>query len=165
VRDHGGQITVRSAEGRGSVFSAYLPALEKGVEGSVGRARPAEPERRTILLVDDDEMVLDVTERILRHLGYRVLRARHGQEAVAIARSSKEKIDVALLDMSMPIMDGETAFPLMRQARPDMKIIICSGYEVDGAAQSLLEAGAVSFVRKPFEARFLESEIRKALGG
>jgi CheY-like chemotaxis protein len=111
------------------------------------------------LLIDDDEMVVSVSRRMLQHLGYDVTIARNGQEAVNIARSDAPAFDVAMLDMGMPVMDGYQAFPLLRAARPDMKIIICTGYHLDAVSQQLLGNGAHGFLRKPFNLETLKQKL------
>ena len=100
----------------------------------------------------------------MTRLGYQVLTANHGQAAVDVVREHEGDIHLVLLDMGMPIMDGPTTFPLLREARPEMKVLLFSGYELDAAAQALLDAGASGFVKKPVAFRTLAEEIRTVLG-
>jgi CheY-like chemotaxis protein len=170
VDNHEGHISVRSESGQGTTFEFYFPAIEKEI------GKPSKPERtdearrdtpvagtRTVLLVEDDESVLKLLRRIMGRLGHSVLVAHDGQEAVDLARTFQGDIDLALLDLGMPEMGGAEAYPLLAEARPAMKIIICSGYELDERAQSILDAGASAFIQKPFQMSVLEAEISKAL--
>jgi DNA-binding NtrC family response regulator len=119
--------------------------------------------QQTILVVEDEEMVLGLLDEMLKIWGYQPLLAGNGEEAVNIAKTYTGEIHLALLDMGMPIMSGAAAYPLLKQARPDMKIILCSGYELDETAQSVLAAGASAFIQKPFEMDALAAEIRRTL--
>jgi PAS domain S-box-containing protein len=163
VKNHRGFIGVASEPGRGTVFSIYFPA---------GRspARTTRPPQdvfptgdETILLVDDDEGVVDVTRAILERLRYRVLVARHGIEAVEIARTYPGPIHLALLDMGMPLAGGAEAFPFLKSARPDMRVLIASGYEMDEVVEGLLAAGADAFLQKPYRVSGLARGIRAVL--
>ena len=122
-----------------------------------------EGESETILIIDDEPLVLDVTQRMVEHLGYKTLTARNGAEAVEVARTFEGEIHLAMLDMWMPVMDGWEAYPLLKQARPQMKVLIVSGHGFDASIQALLDAGACAFMRKPFDLEHLGGEIRRAL--
>lgn len=165
VKNHHGFIGVESAIGRGTTFSVYLPAVERGP------ARPAAPVdafptgSETILLVDDDPAVIDVTKSILERLKYRVLVARHGIEAVEVTRTHQGSIDLAILDLGMPFAGGAEAYPFMRAARPDMRVLISSGYEMNDVVQGLLAAGADAFLQKPYRVSVLARAIRSVLEG
>jgi two-component system, cell cycle sensor histidine kinase and response regulator CckA len=99
----------------------------------------------------------------LPRLGYGTLVARNGREAVELARTHAGPILLALLDMGMPVMGGAEAFGLLREVRPGLKVIISSGYELDGAAQQLLDRGADGFLQKPFRMNELAALLREAL--
>jgi len=166
VKNHGGEIFVDSHEGVGTSFKVYLPAAEPRMARPGKAAAPGiATGTETVLVVDDEPMVLRVAQTVLDKLGYQVLCASHGQEALEIVRKHDGKIDLAIIDMAMPIMGGPELFPLLRTERPGIRVILCSGYELDPAAQALLDAGATAFVRKPFPIRTLATEIRKALDG
>jgi CheY-like chemotaxis protein len=116
----------------------------------------------TVLVIDDEESVQKLVKRMLDRRGYRVLAACDGQQAVEIARSDAQ-IDVALLDIEMPGQGGTATYPLLMEARPGLKTILYSGYELDAKVQALLDAGASAFIHKPFSVFTLEAEIRRAL--
>ena len=165
VKNHQGHISVYSQEGVGTSFKIYLPAADVALPA----ARPQQLREtlcagtETVLLIDDEEIVQCVTAQILEELGYRVILARNGLEAVEIAKTFDGDIHLALLDMGMPIMGGAQTFPLLIQARPKLKVVICSGYELDPAAQDLLDAGASAFIQKPFRAQTLANALREAI--
>ncbi|MBN1581511.1 MAG: response regulator, partial [Anaerolineae bacterium] len=175
VTNHGGHIRVESEKGCGATFEVYLPAIRTESAASpveqpphsqpVVATRQIKPvaEVLTILVIEDDETVRKLTTRLIGRFGYRALVARNGKEAVDIARSFEGDIHLALLDMGMPVMGGAETYPLLVAARPGIKVIIYSGYELDAAAQALLDAGASAFIQKPFQIGVLEAEIRKAL--
>jgi len=164
VQNHGGEIIPYSEAGLGSTFKVYLPATVESVrkvpEGKAENLAGTE----TVLIIDDEKAVVDVTKRILERLGYSVLISRNGREAVEIAQEYAGEIHLALLDMGMPVMGGQEAFPLLLESRPNLKVIICSGYELEPSSQALLDAGAHSFLQKPFQVRTLGQQIRHALG-
>ncbi len=162
IRNHGGQLGVVSTPGQGARFTIHLPASRAEAPLQPPPA-PIPRGGETILLVEDEDQVLRVERNILERLGYRTLTARNGQEAVHLAENYPEGIDLAILDMGMPIMDGPTAFPLLRQARPGMRVVVCSGFDARSEAESLLEAGASGFIQKPFTTKELALAIRAAL--
>ncbi|MGE0555199.1 MAG: ATP-binding protein, partial [Gemmatimonadales bacterium] len=163
VRNHRGSISVTSDPGRGTTFSIFLPA-------TAGKAaRPAEPYQgypsgqETVLLIDDDRAVLEVTGAILERLQYQVLVARHGVEAVEIARTHPADIHLALLDLGMPLAGGAEAFPSLKIARPEMRVLIVSGYERNDVVSEMIAAGADGFLQKPFRVGDLARAIRAVL--
>jgi two-component system cell cycle sensor histidine kinase/response regulator CckA len=166
VANHGGQVTIRSAPGQGTSVSITLPvcAAERA-ETSEGRHRRdlEHTGGETVLLIDDEETVIAVGSRMLERLGYTVVVARDGREGVELAQTHPGPIDMALLDMGMPVMGGKEAYPLLMEARPGMKVLICSGYELDTTAQEVLDAGAQGFIHKPFRFRELAAELREIL--
>jgi CheY-like chemotaxis protein len=164
VAHHGGQIDVQSSPGGGTVFTVYLPASAQAVtpvtSPAPGAGRPV-----SVLFVDDEVAILSATRRLLEASGYRVLTAENGHDAIQIARNARTPIDVILLDLRMPGLSGVDAFAPLAAAQPRARIVLCSGYELDGAARGLLERGAAEFVRKPFRLEDLTSAIRRAMAG
>ena len=91
--------------------------------------------------------------------------AKTGKEAVNIARTFDGDIDLAILDIVLPDMRGEQVYPLIVEARPNLKVIVCSGYTIDGPAQEILDAGAQAFIQKPFSLERLSNKLKEVLGG
>ncbi|MGE0440757.1 MAG: PAS domain-containing protein [Gemmatimonadales bacterium] len=165
VKNHRGYIGVDSALGRGTTFSIYLPAIEAVPAKPAVPAEPFPTGQETILLVDDDPAVIDVTRSILERLKYQVLVAHHGIEAVEVARTHEGAIDLAILDLGMPLAGGAEAFPFLKAVRPDMRVMISSGYEMNEVVQGLLGAGADAFLQKPYRVSALARGIRQVLEG
>ncbi|HOE66301.1 MAG TPA: PAS domain S-box protein [Candidatus Hydrogenedentes bacterium] len=161
VKNHSGQIQVESAPHCGASFRVYLPAYDHvPLAMAPGEdLRPSEAE--TILLIDDEAIVVRTTKLMLERLGYKVLTARNGREALQQAHAYEGDIHLALLDLAMPEMNGYQAFPLLRQARPNMRITICSGFDIDPSVQTLLDAGARAFIRKPFTLSTLRESLER----
>ncbi|MFN0178797.1 MAG: PAS domain-containing protein [Gemmatimonadales bacterium] len=163
VKNHHGYIAVDSTLGKGTTIRIYLPTVTATARSPHPIADPFPTGDETILLVDDDEAVIEVTKSILERLNYRVLVARHGIEAVEVTRTHSGPIDLTLLDMGMPLAGGAEAFPFLRAARPKMRILISSGYEMNDVVQGLLAAGADAFLQKPYRVTTLARGIRRVL--
>lgn len=117
----------------------------------------------TLLVVDDEEMIVTVASKALSRMGYTILTAHSGQEAIAVARNHPGPIDVVVLDVDMAPMNGLEAFPYLRQARPNMRTLVCSGYGRDAAVRRLLDAGADAYLSKPYLIDDLAQSIRELL--
>ncbi|MFH1953938.1 MAG: response regulator, partial [Pseudomonadota bacterium] len=107
----------------------------------------------------------ELFRQILEMLGYSVLQAKTGKEAVELAKSFDGQIDLALLDIKLPDMDGGRVYPLIMEARPNLKVIVCSGYSINGPAQEILDAGAQAFIQKPFSISALAEKLKELLEG
>ena len=167
VKNHDGWISVDSELGKGTVVKIYLPAVETPVKEDAKSTPRAEPikGRGTILVIEDEESVMKVTREILEKLGYRVLEAKTGQEAIDVVKTFDGDIDLAMLDILLPGMSGETIYPLLIKARPNLKVLVFSGYSIDGPAQKILNAGAEDFIQKPFAVVDLSKKLKKILDG
>jgi len=119
----------------------------------------------TILLIEDDEIVMDVSRALLERLGYRVLGAMNGKEAVNIAKNYDGDIDLAMLDIILPDIGGKVVYPQLMGVRPNLRVIVCSGYSVDGPAQEILDAGAQGFIQKPFTLIALSEKLKDVMRG
>ena len=160
VKNHGGGIAFYSEPGGGSVFRVYLPA-RRVVDPAAEPDLPGGNE--TVLIVDDEEMVLSLTRRGLEQWGYRVLEARDGREALHVAETHAGEIDLVLLDLGMPVMGGRETLPRLRELLPDARTIVCSGYGQQSTIQEMLAAGADDFIVKPFRLESLASAVRRQL--
>ena len=163
IKGHGGYIDVDSEEGSGTTFSIYLPASEKQ---AVKKEEPAEEVLKgteTVLFVDDEGMIIDVGREILKTLGYQVLLARGGKEAIEVYKANKDRIDMVILDMIMPDMGGGETYDLLKEINPQIKVLLSSGYSIDGQAQEIMERGCNGFIQKPFDVKQLSAKIRKIL--
>jgi PAS domain S-box-containing protein len=163
VKGHGGIINVYSEKGKGTTFNVYFPASEKKIAEEKIVPDKVLKGTETVLLVDDQEAVIAVGKAILHTLGYTVIMAKNGKEAIAIFESNKEKIDFVILDMIMPGMSGAETFDAIKKINPDIKVILSSGYSLEGQAAKILERGCNGFIQKPFNVSDLSRKIREVL--
>jgi len=177
VQNHGGFIEVESAAGEGAVFRVFLPAMAE--HGSlldknepitskltIPKQLPIEKQsdhagkRKRILVVDDEEIVRFLAMDLLKRLGYEVLSAADGREAVDIFEKEKDNIDLVLLDMVMPRLGGVETFRKIKKMDPAASIILSSGYTKDRTTRELLEEGAAGFIQKPDKLEELAGAVR-----
>lgn len=163
IENHGGCITVASESGKGTEVNIYLPGAEQPKTPQPERSPFKAVGSATILLIEDEEMVLEVNEAILNRLGYVVICAHNGREAIEILSANDPHIDLILLDIKLPDMDGSAIYPIARQYRPNAKIVICSGYALDGPTQALVDQGADGFIHKPFSISVISDTIDRLL--
>ena len=114
-------------------------------------------------MVDDEEMIIDVGTRMLNKLGYDVLSAVSGEEAIEVYNQNQLKIDLVILDMVMPQISGGEAFDRLRKLNPDVSVILSSGYSIDGQATEILDRGCRAFIQKPFNLQMLAQTIESVL--
>ncbi len=167
VKNHNGWISVDSELGKGTVVEIYLPAAEASVKEAAKSKPKAELTKGqgTILVIEDEELVMKVTREILAKLGYRVLEAKTGQEAIDVVKTFDGDIDLAMLDILLPDISGDIIYPLLMKVRPNLKVIVFSGYSIDGPAQKILNAGAEDFMQKPFTIVDLSEKLKNILDG
>jgi len=163
VKAHDGYIFVSSRPNEGARFDIYLPALmvssieERQERGGFVRGN------ETILLVDDEEIVMDVTRELIELMGYRVFTARSGREGVDLYRRMGKEIDMVILDMIMPGMGGGEVFDQLRELNPRLRILLSSGFSLSDQAQEIMDRGCDGFIQKPFQPGELSLKIRQIL--
>ncbi|KAA3619592.1 MAG: PAS domain S-box protein [Calditrichaeota bacterium] len=163
VKNHDGFVYVDSKIGKGTAVNIFLPIIPNAVEEKEKPELRTKTGAGTVLVIEDEAIVKNVISSMLRRLEYHVLTVKNGREAQEICQSLGDQINVILLDMGLPDMPGEFLFPLLKENCPDSKIIICSGYSIDGPAQNLLEKGADAFLQKPFNLAVLSDVLAKVM--
>ena len=163
VKNHGGIITVYSEKGSGSTFHVYLPASEKNIEIKKEATEEVPGGNETILLIDDEEMILDVARQMLASLGYQVLTANSGLSALELYRENSVRIDLVILDMIMPQMSGSRVFEGLKAINPHVPVLLSSGYSINGQAMDILRRGCRGFIQKPFTIKELALKLREVL--
>ena len=164
IKNHGGYINVYSEKDQGTRFTIYLPASEKEVVEEQEPMIALMKGTGTILLIDDEEMIIDTGEELLVELGYQVLVARSGFEALDIYIKNHKKIDLVIMDMIMPGMGGGEAFDRLKALNPKVKVLLSSGYSINGQATRILERGCDGFIQKPFHMKQLSEKIHSIIG-
>ncbi|MBW1696010.1 MAG: response regulator [Deltaproteobacteria bacterium] len=164
IKNHGGAIRVSSKVDEGSTFVIYLPMTKESVQKEKPPPRLIKKGSETVLLVDDEENVVEVGKAMLEHMGYRVLVARNGYEAVDVYKKYAEQIDLLILDMIMPGMGGGRTFDIIKEINASIKVLLSSGYSLNGEAAEILRRGCSGFIQKPFTLEELSEKINSVLG-
>ena len=163
IKNHGGFIDVYSQKDIGTTFKIHLPASEKEPVKEKNVYEKVLRGTETILFVDDEDIIMQVGQDMIESLGYEVLIAENGKEAVEIYEKNMEKIDMVMLDIIMPVMDGGETYDKLKEINPDIKVLLSSGYGINGQATEILDRGCNSFIQKPFNMRALSKKIRDIL--
>ena len=163
VAGHGGFIDVKSRQGAGTTVSVFLPVSSYRMTSGHGLPENDMADAAMVLVIDDDDSIRGLTITMLNRLGYRALSAATGREAIEIVNRLKHKIDVAMLDIEMPDLKGDEIFPHLIRACPDLKVIVCSGYSVEGAGETMIKNGARLFLQKPFSFADLAMNMRQLI--
>jgi len=163
IKGHHGYIEVDSRKGQGTTFRIYLPASRRAVAREKAAPQPRVVGNGTILVVDDEEMVLEVSCALFEKLGFSVLRADSGQQAVEVFKVHADAVDLVILDMIMPQMSGGQVFDILKGLKPDVKVLLSSGYALDGQAEEILARGCEGFIQKPFDIHEVARRINELL--
>jgi PAS domain S-box-containing protein len=161
VKNHSGIITVKSQPGLGATFTIYLPASENQVQTEKEHTRQVANGSGTVLLVDDEDMIIEVGSRLLQKLGYKVLTARNGGQAVEIYAANRNEIDCIILDMIMPDQNGGETYDKLKQINTEIIVLLSSGYSLNDQASEILKRGCNGFIQKPFNLKELSWKIRE----
>lgn len=164
VKSHNGSVEVYSEVGHGTTFRIYLPLSENVPEPVEENSGPVIPKGTgNILLVDDEETIRDIAGQMLEDQGYKVKVLANGQEAVDYYRDHWRDIDLVILDMIMPKMNGHEAFLQIKVVNPKVKALLSSGYSIEQEAQELMKSGINGFLQKPYRLTELNQKINQAL--
>ena len=163
IKAHAGFIDVASEIGQGTTFSIYLPVSERKIPEVVKGDATIKFGKGTILVVDDEEMVLDIGTEMIGKMGYQTLSARNGGEAISVYRKSPDEIDLVVLDLIMPGASGSDTFDMLRQINAGVKVLLASGYSIDSQAIALMDRGCDGFIQKPYNLEALSRKIDEIL--
>ena len=152
VQQHGGLIYVESRKGQGTTCSICLRALPEKTAAT-----------HTILLVDDEDIILETSGELLKKLGYKVISAQSGPEALDLFQSQWKEIDLVILDLVMPGMDGGQVFDALKAIHPEAKCLLSTGHSLEGRAGDVMKQGCAGHIQKPFDLETLSSKVRNAL--
>ncbi len=165
MKNHKGFVTVESEKGEGSTFTLYFPASEKTVQEERQTCGEIRKGQGTILLIDDEEVILDVGAEMLKRLGYDVITAAGGRAGIETYRGNRDSIDLVVLDMIMPDLGGRETFDGLKEIRPDVNVLLSSGYSLNGQAKEIMDKGCRGFIQKPFSLGDLADKIMEILDG
>jgi nitrogen-specific signal transduction histidine kinase len=163
VKNHDGAINFESRLNEGTTFYIYLPASDQKVPKAPAAVGNLSKGSETILLVDDEKVILDVNKPMLEKLGYRVITAQNGREAISIFDDAKDEIDMVILDMIMPDLGGGAVFDHIKAAKPDIKVLLSTGYSLTGQAEAIMARGCTGVIQKPFSIEQLSLKIRQII--
>ncbi|MGA9537929.1 MAG: PAS domain S-box protein [Desulfobacterales bacterium] len=163
IRNHGGFITVDSVKDLGTTFTLFLPASQKKAVENHPAPQQVFSGAGTVLLVDDEDMMLVVGRKMLEKLGFRVLMANSGQRAIDLFNRHRGQIKLVILDMVMPGLSGSDTFDRLKKIDPSVKVLLSSGYSIDGQARQILDRGCNGFIQKPFDLQVFSEKMRHIL--
>lgn len=163
IKNHDGFINVYSEIGHGTTFTIYLPLSDRQPLEDEPQNSSILKGSETILLVDDEELILEVGKGMLSEIGYEVIACKGGIQAIDTLLSEQYRIDMVLLDLIMPGMDGNATFDKIREISPNMPVILSSGYSINDLATGIMNKGCNGFIQKPFNLSELSQKIRLVL--
>jgi PAS domain S-box-containing protein len=163
IKNHSGMITVSSKKGHGATFTIYLPASDKDALPHDTSSEQIITGDETILFVDDEPTNIEAIRELLETLGYKVYTAQSGQQAITLYRENMEHIDLVILDMVMPGMNGKETLRKLMESDNTVCALLASGYSLNGDSEKTLAPGCRGFIQKPFRVEELSRKIRDVL--
>jgi two-component system, cell cycle sensor histidine kinase and response regulator CckA len=163
IKNHGGFIDVFSKKDHGTTFNIYFPVSEIKAVAEITPLADLVAGSEAILLVDDEDIIIEVGQEMLKTLGYEVFLAKSGREAIKIYEENKEKIHLVILDMIMPDMNGPSTYERLKEINPDITVLFSSGYSPDERKNEKLYQGSGDFIQKPFNMEGLSQKLREVL--
>ena len=160
IKNHDGAIDFVSRLGKGTTFYIYLPASDGDVDQEPALAEIIAKGTETLLLIDDEDVILQVGQPMLESLGYTVMSATDGETAVDMYQQLSDQIDLVILDVIMPGMSGSAIFDRLKEINPQVRVLLASGYSLSGQAEEILARGCVGFIQKPFSLEQLSVRLR-----
>jgi signal transduction histidine kinase len=165
IKNHEGFCTIDSSPDQGTTIRVYIPAIgEQSVEQKPVTSTGS-PAGKTILIVDDEPMIIVMLKDHLEELGCKILSAENGRQAVDMLRKKRDEIDLIILDINMPVMNGAEAYREFLKIKPDVRVLVSSGYVLDEDTREILSLGAQGFLQKPFRLEKVETKIMEILQG
>jgi len=163
IKNHGGFINVQSEKGKGTTFTIYLPTTKKDMKEAEDDSNQILEGSETILLVDDEKIILNVGTELLKSMGYQVLVAGSGKEAIEVFKKNHDNIEMIILDTIMPEMGGDETYEKLKEINPGIKVLLSSGYGIDDQAVQILANDCDGFIQKPFNLEDLSKSTRAIL--
>jgi CheY-like chemotaxis protein len=163
IKNHNGIIRVYSEKNHGTTFNVYLPASDQEEVEAVEVSTEMVKGTEAILLVDDEEGTIRVEKLMLRELGYQVVPALSGKEAIELYKEKMIDLDLVALDMIMPEMNGKDTYDALKKINPDVKVLLVSGYSLNKQIEELMAQGCNGFIQKPFDIVQLSQKLREVL--
>jgi CheY-like chemotaxis protein len=163
IKNHDGIIAVESAKDKGTTFHVYLPASDKPVIEEQMDEHIISAGSETVLVVDDEATIIDVSVQMLKELGYKVLPAHNGKEAIEIFKQNTDKVAIVILDLIMPGMGGGEVYERLKEIDPTVKVLLSSGYSINGQVAEILNRGCDGFIQKPFKLNELSFKLREII--